>query len=131
MPEDDFEGPVGNFIGGDIRKFPTGEQNIKFLNGEGPILVRLKFLDGLYTLIDIFLPGDDIIDNSLNLINIVGLVINFPKRFDIILPFLNKKSIPTFGVIFKFINSFVNFFFEFFTDSFNKLVKFNKIIIFS
>ena len=131
MPEDDFEGPVSNFISGDIRKFPAGEQDVKFLNSEGPILVRLKFLDGLYTLIDIFLPGDDIIDNSLNLINIVGLVVNFSKRFDIILSLLNKKSIPTFGVIFKFIDSFINFFFKFFTDSLDKLVKFDKIIIFS
>ena len=131
MPEDDFEGPISYFIGGYIRKFPTGEQNIKFLNGKGSILITLKFLYRLNPLINIFLPSDNIINNLLNLINIVSLVIYFSKRFNIIFPFLNKKSVPTFSIIFKFINSFINFFFKFFTNSFNKLIKFNKIIIFS
>ena len=131
MPHYDFEGPIRYFFGGDIWKFPTGEQNIKFLDGQGPILIALKFLDGLNPLIYIFLPGDDIIDNPLNLVNVVGLVVYFPEGFDIILPFLNKKSIPAFRVIFELVDSFVDFFLEFFADSFDKLVEFDQIIVFS
>ena len=80
-------------------------------------------------MINIFLPGDDLSDHLLHIVNVVGLVVNLSQRFNVILPFLNQKSISSFRVILEFFDGFIHFFFEFGADSFNKFVQFDEIVI--
>jgi len=130
LPKNYSVGPVCNFFGRNVRKLAIGQKNIQFFDSQCPILILLELLNGFDALINILFPSDDLSDDFLNAVYVVGLIVNFPQRFDIILSLLDEQSVARFGVGFEFVNSFVHSRFELCTDSIDQLVEFNQIIEF-
>ena len=93
--------------------------------------MRFELLDGFNALINILLPCNNLVDDLLYMVNIVGLIVNFSEGLYIILSLLDKKSISTLCVVFKLINTLIDFLFELSTNSLDELVKLDEIIVFS
>lgn len=119
MPKDDLEGSVSHLFGWNIREFATVNQNVQFLNSKGSVFPRFEFLDGLNALIDILFPGDDLANHFLYIVNVIGLVVYFSQRLNIILPLLDEQSVSALCILFEFINSLVDLFLQLLADAFD------------
>jgi hypothetical protein len=65
------------------------------------------------------------------MIYVIGLIVNLSQRFNVVLTFLDQKTVSALGVCFKLIYCFVDLFSEVSAHSINELIEFDQIIVFS
>lgn len=130
LPKDDSVGPLCNFFSRNIWKFSIGKQDIEFFDRNRTVLIHFKLLNSLDSLVDIFLPCDNFIHYFLNMIYVIGLIIDLPQRLNIVFTLLDQQSVSRLSICFELVNCFIYSQLQICTDSFNQFVQLYQIIKF-